>query len=279
LKKGVANLSAAIKVGAVIYNPKVTIIWNIISEFFQKEGLPVECVFYKDYASQVDGLLAGGIDIAWNSPLAWLDAHLRTGGKCLNGSMRDTDRDRKTCFIAGKDSEIQTIADLRGKTIGLGAYDSPQARLIPIHHLHKNGLEYQQDYVEKRFDIGVGLHGDHVGGELDAVKALAAGELDAAAVLDLNWLAWQKDGTVDPRQLRCIGATDPFDHCIFVGRPDFAQKQFDEWGMILHRMDYNNPEHRKMMDMEGLKEWVPGRLTGFEQIQAANAYLNFFRTR
>jgi ABC-type phosphate/phosphonate transport system substrate-binding protein len=273
------NLNKAIKVGAVIYNPKVTIIWGIIADFFQKEGLPVECVFYKDYASQVDGLLAGEIDIAWNSPLAWLDVYLRTEGKCLNGSMRDTDRDRKTCFIVGKDGGMRTIADLKGKVVGFGAYDSPQARLIPIHHLRKNGLEYRRDYVEKRFDVGVGLHGDHVGGELDAVRDLAAGGADAAAVLDLNWIVWQKDGTVDRNRLRCIGTTDPFDHCIFVGRPDFAKERFADWSAILHRMDYNNPEHQKMMDMEGLKEWVPGRLTGYEQIRAAEEYLGFFPTR
>lgn len=30
------------------------------------------------------------------------------------------------------------------------------------------------------------------------------------------------------------------------------------------------------MDLEGLKEWVSGRLAGFEQITKANEYLNFF---
>ena len=40
-------------------------------------------------------------------------------------------------------------------------------------------------------------------------------------------------------------------------------------------MDYSNPDHKEMMDMEGLKAWVPGRYTGFGQIQEANTYLNF----
>ena len=49
-----------IKLGAVIYAPKVTVIWGIIQEFFEKENCPIEPVFYKDYKSQVDGLMSGG---------------------------------------------------------------------------------------------------------------------------------------------------------------------------------------------------------------------------
>jgi len=42
-------------------------------------------------------------------------------------------------------------------------------------------------------------------------------------------------------------------------------------------MDYNNPKHKEMMDMEGLKEWVPGRTEGFNQLLNANRYLNYFK--
>jgi ABC-type phosphate/phosphonate transport system substrate-binding protein len=267
-----------IKVGAVIYDPRVTVIWGIIADFFKEEGLEIECAFYKDYDGQVDGLMNREIEIAWNSPLAWLDTYLRTDGKCQMGSMRDTDRDRKTLFVVRKNSGITHLDGLRGKMIGFGATDSPQARLIPINHLRKNGLEYEVDYKEKRFDIGVGLHGDHVGGELDAMKALMAGTVDASVTLDLNWEAWKKDGTVDENRLVCIDTTDLFDHCIFTAHPDFSTERFVEWQKVLHRMDYTNEAHRKMMDMEGLKVWVEGRITGYQQLREANDYLKFLRS-
>lgn len=271
-------MNEKIKVGAVIYDPKVTVIWGIIADFFAKEGCPIEPVYYKDYEKQVDGLMAKEIDIAWNSPLAWLDSYLRTEGTCLMGSMRDTDRDRKTCLIVRKDAGIKNVEDLRGKTIGFGAIDSPQARLIPINFLRNAGLAYEQDYAEKRFDLAVSLHGDHIGGELEAIKSLEKNEVAAAFVLDLNWAAWTTDGTVDPNQLICIAETDPFDHCIFSARPDFSKERFAKWTEILHRMDYSNPDHKEMMDMEGLKAWVPGRYTGFGQLQEANTYLSFLKS-
>ena len=266
-----------LKIGAVIYAPRVTVIWGIIADFFKNEGFEIEPVYYKDYRSQVDGLINGEIDVAWNSPLAWLDTTLRTDGKALNGSMRDTDRDRSTYLVVKKDSNINSISDLKGKTIGFGAIDSPQARLIPIYNLYKQGLEFGKDYVEKRFDVGVGLHGDHVGGELDAAKAMINGEVDATFMLDLNYKTWIEDGTLDENNIVVLYKTPNFDHCIFSGRADLETERFEKFLTILHKMDYQNPKHKEMMDMEGLKEWVIGRITGFEQITKANEYLDFFK--
>jgi phosphonate transport system substrate-binding protein len=49
--------------------------------------------------------------------------------------MRDTDCDLRSAIVVRADSPIQTLADLRGRTVGMGALDSPQATLIPLDHL------------------------------------------------------------------------------------------------------------------------------------------------
>src|SRR5262245_63551521 len=104
-----------ILVGAVIYEPKVAVIWDTIKEFFEAEGCPIDCVFYSNYELQVDALLQGHIHIAWNSPLAWIDAQRRTGGSCRAVAMRDTDRDRVARIVVRKDSGLQKLEDLRGR--------------------------------------------------------------------------------------------------------------------------------------------------------------------
>ena len=121
-----------ILVGAVVYDPKVVVIWDIIKDFFQHEGCPIDYVFYSNYELQVDALLSGHIHIAWNSPLAWVDAQRRSGNACRALAMRDTDRDRVTHIIVRRDSGIQSVTELRGKTVATGAKDSPQATLLPI---------------------------------------------------------------------------------------------------------------------------------------------------
>lgn len=264
-----------LKVGAVIYDPRVTVIWDLIEKFYKENGSEIEAVFFKDYKLQVDALVNGDIDVAWNSPLAQLDARLRLDKKEKIGLMRDTDRDRQTYLVVKKD-RFKEVSDLKGKTIGFGAIDSPQARLIPINHLHKKGLEFGKDYEEKRFDIGVGLHGDHVGGELDSMKALLNDEVDATFCLDLNYNAWIADGTIDKNAVEVLDKTDNFDHCIFTFHPDTDDSDIKEFDDIMLKMDYNKESDKEIMDLEGLKKWVTGRYDGFEQITAANEYLGNF---
>ena len=53
-----------------------------------------------------------------------------------------------------------------------------------------------QDFEVRVFDALVGKHGDHIGGERDAVRALLRGDADAACILDANHLAFAREGTM-----------------------------------------------------------------------------------
>jgi ABC-type phosphate/phosphonate transport system substrate-binding protein len=265
-----------IVVGAVIYDPKVTVIWKIIGDFFESKKCPIELVYYSTYELQVDGLVKGHLDVAWNSPLAWVDAQRRTGNKCRAVAMRDTDRDRVSHFVARKAHGPASVADLRGKTVAFGAKDSPQATLIPIEQLSRSGLEAGKDYEARRFDVKVGLHGDHVGGEKDALECLKRGDAAASVMLDLNWDTWKKDGTINADEYRVIASTGRFDHCNFTVRDDFSSESENRFSTALFAMTYSDPSHREMMDLEGLKSWEPGRTSGYELLESAVSAQRFF---
>jgi ABC-type phosphate/phosphonate transport system substrate-binding protein len=164
---------------------------------------------------------------------------------------------------------IAATADLAGKTIAFGAKDSPQARLIPQQFLLERRLKPGTDYVEQRFDLLVGLHGDHIGGEQEAFRSLKEGRADASAMIDLNWDAWTNEGSIDPSRYRVLATTDRYDHCVFTVKSDFDREREREWLRVLFMMDYSNPSHREMMDLEGLRKWEPGRTTGFEALSRA----------
>jgi len=265
-----------ILVGAVIYDPKVAVIWDIITRFFDAEGCAMDCVFYTNYELQVEALLSGHIDIAWNSPLAWVDAQRRSGGTSRALAMRDSDRDRRTHFVVRADGAVRSVPDLRGRVVALGASDSPQATLLPVHHLMQAGLRADHDYEAMHHNVLLGKHGDHVGGERDALRALLEGRADAAVMLDLNWELWSADGTADPARLYLLTTTAPFDHCNFTVTPQFAPARAEEWTRVLLSMDYANPAHREMMDLEGLKAWLPGRTSGYAALAAATREQDFF---
>src|SRR6185295_8500926 len=126
------------------------------------------------------------------------------------------------------------------------------------------------------FDVLVGKHGDHVGGEHDALKCLRRGEADACAMLDLNWDGWTRDGTIDTGQYIVVDRTDRFDHCVFTARHDLDAEAERAWLGALFSMRYDEPSHREMMDLEGLKAWMPGRTTGFKALTAAVEAERFF---
>ncbi|NUO52693.1 MAG: PhnD/SsuA/transferrin family substrate-binding protein, partial [Polyangiaceae bacterium] len=229
-------------------------------------------VLYTNYERQVLGHFAGEFHDAWNSPLAWIEAEAiarRKGRTARAVAMRDTDCDLTSVVLVRKDGPIREIADLRGKKIGVGATDSPQATLLPLLPLTEAGLDPHRDSEVVFHDVLVGKHGDHIGGERDAARALMEGKIDAACVLDANTLAFAREGTLPEGSTRVLAQTAPFDHCNFTvldGAPSELVARFTE---LLFGMSYDDPQVRPLMDLEGLKAWKVGRTEGYAALARA----------
>src|SRR5262249_51876158 len=129
--------------------------------------------------------------------------------------MRDTDRDLTSLVVVRSASEILKPADLRSMRVAVGAQDSPQATLIPLSYLADAGLEPGKDFEVVQFDELVGKHGDHMGGEREAARALARGDVDAACMIDANHLAFIREGTLASNTTRILARTPVYDHCNF----------------------------------------------------------------
>jgi phosphonate transport system substrate-binding protein len=262
--------------GAVAYDAKVVTIWDGFARWFGERGFAFDYVLYTNYERQVEGLFLGEHDVSWNSPLAWLQAerlakkHRRVARAI---AMRDTDRDLRSAILLRSDSAVKALSDLRGKRIGVGAWDSPQATILPMLHLAEHGVDPEREATIVRHDVLVGKHGDHIGGERDAVQALLAGAVDAACVLDANVLAFAREGTIPSGATRTLALTDRYDHCNFTALVEDddaplppATQRFVE---LLLAQSYDDPSVRPLMDLEGLKSWKPGRTEGYALLSRA----------
>ncbi|MFO0548696.1 MAG: PhnD/SsuA/transferrin family substrate-binding protein [Polyangiaceae bacterium] len=256
--------------GAVAYDAKVVPIWEGFRAFFTARDLPFDFVLYSNYERQVEAHLAGAIDVAWNSPLAWIESDRAAkvqGRRATAVAMRDTDRDLTSVVLVRADSAIRSVADLRGARVGVGAADSPQATLIPLGALGEASVEVQA----VRHDVLVGKHGDHIGGERDAVKALLSGAVDAACIIDGNRLAFSREGligTSGPSAVRVVHQTEPYDHCNFTVLDD-GHPNTSRFVELLLAMSYDDPTLRPLLDMEGLTKWLPGRVSGYAALERA----------
>lgn len=258
--------------GAVAYDPKVVTIWDGFQTYFDRRGLRFDYVLYTNYERQVEALVAGDIHVAWNSPLAWLQTE-RIAGKLGQRAeaicMRDTDRDLVSTIVALENGPVRIVSDLRGRRVAVGAKDSPQATLIPPYHISQQGLEPNQDFEVLPFDQLAGKHGDHIGGERDAVRALIRGDCDAACLIDGNLLLFTQEGTLPAGSVRTIATTPLYDHCNFTvlgGRMSDSVGLFRE---LLLGMSYEDPDVRRLLDLEGLKRWLPGRTDGYKLLSNA----------
>ena len=119
-----------------------------------------------------------------------------------------------------------------------------------------------------RHDVLVGKHGDHIGGERDAVKALLAGTVDAACLIDGNRLAFAREGLLPANATRVIHHTAAYDHCNMTVL-DNAPPEIEQFRELLLGMSYDDPEVRPLLDMEGLKVWMPGRTSGYAVLARA----------
>lgn len=268
--------SSPLRVGAVAYDPKVVTIWEGFIPYFAKHGAPIDYVLFSSYDAQVEANLAGAIDVAWNSPLAWVKSQHLSDGKCRAIAMRDSDRDLTTKILVRKSSDTTNLDDLKGKTIAVGALDSPQATLIPLLLLAETGVVPGEDCQVLYHNVMVGKHGDHVGGERDAARALAAGRADAACVLDGNYTVFINEGTLDPGTTRVLASTPLFDHCNFTVKAELPQERWQPFVDILLGMSFENPDVRTLMELEGLKQWLPARTTGYALLQRAVDRFRFY---
>lgn len=265
--------------GAVAYDPKVVTIWEGFKDHFRARGLPFDYVLYSNYEHQVEACLAGEIDVAWNSPLAWVRSHRLAearGEKVRALAMRDTDRDLTSAIVVREDSTVEAAADLKGALVSVGAIDSPQATLIPLAHLVAEGLRPAEDFRVVYQDLHGGKHGDHGAAERAAARALVAGEVDAACLLGGNHILFAAEGVIPDGSLRVIEETERFDHCNFTVGPHASDAAIERFRSLLLEMRYDDPAVRPLFDLEGLRAWVDGRTEGYGLLESAVDELGFY---
>ena len=124
----------------------------------------------------------------------------------------------------------------------------------------------------RRFDIGVGLHGDHIGGERAAARALATGEVDAACMIDSNLLLFAREGVLPAGQTRIIAQTEPYDHCTMTAGPAADLDLVARFQQLLLGMSYADPQLTgRCWSWRDSRNGRPARLSGYEASLSARS--------
>jgi phosphonate transport system substrate-binding protein len=274
-------MNRTIWVGAVAYDPKVVSIWEGMRRYFHEEAhLPVEVVLFQSYEAQVSALLADpgapAIDIGWNTNLAYLQADAWSDHRCRPIAMRDTDVGWTTKIVAVSGGSVAGLDDVRNSTLALGSRDSGHAAILPVHFLEGEELIEGRDYNTLRFNSDVGKHGDTGRSEVEVVRAVLDGKAEAGAIGSPFWSSVRSQRLIPEGALTEIWTSPPYNHCMFTARPDLDVVLERQFADALFGMSYENPNHRTVLEAEGLRRWVAPQLDGYQALRAASARQGFF---
>lgn len=180
-------------------------------------GRPVIVAVVSDYESLVAALLLGKIDLAWMSPLAYVNARGAEKGlvpvaKALrHGALYY----RSVLVVPPTDTTTKTISDLQGKRIAWVSKGSTSGYLFPRALLKRQGIDADTFFGEQTF---AGSH--------DAVcTAVLSGRVDVAATFadePEEGAALKPDGCgpiSDADKLRVVYKTGPISNDVLVARP------------------------------------------------------------
>ncbi|MBN7770127.1 phosphate/phosphite/phosphonate ABC transporter substrate-binding protein [Marinobacter daepoensis] len=113
-----------------------------IADYLANEvGIPVETVTVSNYAGVALAMQSKRIDLAFVGPMNYLKINDMMGAYPITSSVRSDQQGYRGLVITRSDSEIKSLNDLRGKTMGFADALSTSGSLYPKQALRKVGVD------------------------------------------------------------------------------------------------------------------------------------------
>lgn len=222
-------------------------IYTPFAEYLARElGMKVQFTPVVDYAATVEGLAAKKLDLVWYGGFTSVQAVRRTNGTAQRLALREEDAQFKSVFIAKPGSPIKNLEDLKGKTFAFGSVSSTSGHLMPRYFLLQAKVNPEKDMKQ------VAYSGAH-----DATALwVESGKVDAGA---LNFLVWDKliqQKKVDLGKVNVFYTTPPYVDYVWTARGDLDRGVQDRITAAFLKLDYANPEHRRLLDLHRTKKYI-----------------------
>jgi phosphonate transport system substrate-binding protein len=229
--------------------------------------MPVQFTPVVDYAASVEALAAGKVDMVWYGGFTHVQARRRTNGTAYAIVMREADLNFRSKFITSVDSGIGSLKDLKGKTFAFGSVSSTSGHLMPRYFLQQEGIVPEQDF--SRFSFS-GAH--------DAtVKWVESGKVDAGALNESVWEKLVETGKVDTTKVKVFWTTPGYVDYNWTVRGELDRQLVSRIARAFLNLDYNNPEHRPILDLQRAKSYVLALESDFEGIVSAAQAANLLK--
>jgi len=139
----------------------------------KKTGYNITPRVLTSYAAVTEGMTSNNVDIGWVGPLDYVIAHQINGAEAVTKSVRGGLPSYKAFIIVNVKSNINSIADLKGKKFAFGDPLSTSSNLWPRFIMKKNGLNPDSDVT-----------GVNISNQTQISVNVCQGTVDAGAIYD-----------------------------------------------------------------------------------------------
>lgn len=185
----------------------------------------------KTYQDAVEFLRDGKVQIASFGAVTYVEAHHGFNAVPILKPLNENGQPYyRSLIVVRKESAIQTLKDLRGKTFAFASVHSTSGNLLPRYNLVKVGITLDDlaSYTNLK-------HHDSV------AKSVLAGEYDAGAVKDIIAYKYLAKG------LRILHSSGPIPSVPLVVRPDCDPRLIQSVKKALLKIDIRKPEYRQLV--------------------------------
>jgi phosphonate transport system substrate-binding protein len=212
----------------------IDIIANYLAE---RIGVPVEGFVTLDHAAAVEALRSGTADISFTGALPYVFAHDAFGAEVLLSEIYRGSPTYTARLFVRKDSGLDDLADLRGKTAAFADPISESGYLYPLEIFAEAGL--LDPSADPRAFFGQVYF---AGGYQQAIQAVANGLVDVAGVSEFSDMLLTAE---QQTEVRWIAESQPIPSHAVIARPGLdndLKAAFKEAMLGL-----NEPENRYLL--------------------------------
>lgn len=194
---------------------KLTPAYQAVAEALSdKLDCPVEVTIVEDYSAEVLAMQNGQLEIAQYGPLGFVFASKIAGAEPLvSFGTADGELSSYTAGIwVPKESDLQSVDDLTGRTLALGGIGSTSGDALPREALKQAGIAESDLKIE------------YAGGHPEALLALVNGKVDAAQINSQTLATATAEGTLDVAAYRQIWTSEPIPNDPITVRSDLSQE-------------------------------------------------------
>lgn len=234
---------------------------HLVMEYLARTtGLKIRQVFPDTFDEHMHMVGRGLIDITFSNPFIYVKIADRYGAaafaRVVEAGGQENFRGQIIC--RADNQEIRTLADLKGKRLIAVDPTSAGGYLYPWGLILESGLR-KEDFAEIAFAPGPG------GKQEKVVMAVYSGKYDAGLIRE-GTLAVVAD-KIDLQQIRVLAYSKWYPGWVYAARRGFDPNKLAKIKEALLALDYQEPEHRRILDNAGFIGIIPARDTDFASVR------------